>query len=62
LASIEEDYKGLGDEKLLSLCRERLSKLEIPLSQAIAEERVKMTVGINKYPDFLRSYDPETFN
>ena len=39
VASIEEDYKGLGDEKLLSLCRERLSKLEIPLSQAIAEER-----------------------
>ena len=34
-----EDHKGLGDEELLNLCRERLSKLKTPLSQAIAEER-----------------------
>jgi len=39
LASMEEDYKDLGDEKLLSLCRERLSRLKTPLSQVIAEER-----------------------
>ena len=39
LASIEGDYTSLGDEKLLSLCRERLSKLKIPLSRVIAEDR-----------------------
>ena len=34
-----EDHKDLGDEDLLRVCRERLSKLKTPLSQAIAEER-----------------------
>jgi hypothetical protein len=34
-----EDHKGLRDEDLLKVCRERLSKLKTPLSQAIAEER-----------------------
>jgi len=34
-----EDHKGLRDEDLLKACRERLSKLKTPLSQAIAEER-----------------------
>ena len=34
-----EDHKGLRDEELLKLCRERLLKLKTPLSQAIAEER-----------------------
>jgi len=34
-----EDYKGLGDEELLKVYMERLSKLKTPLSQAIAEER-----------------------
>jgi len=39
LTSIEKEHKGLGDEELLSLCRDRLSKLKTPLSQAIVEER-----------------------
>jgi len=34
-----EDYKSLGDEELVKVCRERLSKLKTPLSQAIVEER-----------------------
>ena len=34
-----EDHKDLRDEELLKVCRERLSKLKTPLSQAIAEER-----------------------
>jgi len=33
------DHKGLRDKELLKVCRERLSKLKTPLSQAIAEER-----------------------
>ncbi len=39
LASIEKEYKCLGDEELLNLCRRSLSKLKTPLSQAIVEER-----------------------
>ncbi len=39
LTSMEEDHKDLRDQDLLSLCRERLSKLKTPLSQVITEER-----------------------
>lgn len=39
LTSMEEDHKDLRDQDLLSLCRERLSKLKTPLSQIITEER-----------------------
>lgn len=39
LSSMEEEYKDLKDEYLLSLCRESLSKLKSPLSQVIGEER-----------------------
>ena len=48
LASIEEDYTSLGDEKLLTLCLERLSKLKIPLSRVIAEDRDRSCVKANR--------------